>query len=94
MTHHHGDLARCQALIGQLNDYLDGELPADLCADLERHLADCPDCQVVLNSLNQTVHIIHTLEVAPPALPADLEARLIARLGLPQGLPDRPAPDA
>ncbi|MGQ9927676.1 MAG: anti-sigma factor family protein [Chloroflexaceae bacterium] len=75
------DLQRCRKLLAQLNDYLDGELPADLCAELEYHLAGCPDCQVVLDTLAQTVRILHHLDEAPPpALPADLEARLLARL--------------
>jgi len=89
-VHDHDDLARCRALIAQLNDYLDHDLPADLCTDLEAHLADCPDCQVVLRTLDQTVQILHTLDVAPPPLPPDLEERLLARLALSRGLPERP----
>lgn len=83
MSHsgHSHDLERCRELVAQLNDYLDGELPADLCAELERHLADCPDCRVVLDTLGQTVRILHHLDEAPPpALPAELESRLLARL--------------
>lgn len=85
MSHsvHSHDLERCRELVAQLNDYLDGELPADLCAELELHLADCPDCQVVLDTLGQTVHILNHLDEAPPlALSADLEAHLLARLRL------------
>ncbi len=81
--HHHHSLERCRALIAQLNDYLDGDLPADLCADLEAHLAGCPDCRVMLDTLGQIVQIVHALDVAPPPLPADLEARLLASLTLP-----------
>ncbi len=81
--HHHHSLERCRTLIAQLNDYLDGDLPPDLCAELEAHLAGCPDCRVVLGTLNQTVQILHTLDAVPPPLPADLEARLLARLALP-----------
>jgi anti-sigma factor (TIGR02949 family) len=81
--HHHHSLERCRTLIAQLNDYLDGDLPPDLCAELEAHLAGCPDCRVVLGTLNQTVQILHTLDAAPPPLPAALEARLLARLALP-----------
>ncbi len=58
-------------------------MPPDLCAELEAHLAGCPDCRVVLGTLNQTVQILHALDAAPPPLPADLEARLLARLALP-----------
>lgn len=84
-NHHHPhshSLERCRALVAQLNDYLDGELPADLCAELDTHLADCPDCQVVLDTLGKTVQIVRTIDLTPPALPADVEERLLTRLGL------------
>ncbi|NTU81651.1 MAG: hypothetical protein HGA45_20105 [Chloroflexales bacterium] len=80
---HRHDLARCQALVAQLNDYLDGELPAGLCAELETHLGDCPDCRVVLDTIGKTVQIVRTLDLAPPALPPEVEARLLAHLALP-----------
>lgn len=80
-THHALSLERCRELLAQLNDYIDGEFPADLCAELEQHLADCSDCRVVLDTLSQTVRILRQLDAAPPPLPPDLEARLLARLG-------------
>lgn len=79
---HSHSLERCRELVAQLNDYLDGELPPELCAELDAHLAGCPDCQVVLDTLGKTVQIVRTLELAPPELPPDVEARLLARLGL------------
>jgi anti-sigma factor (TIGR02949 family) len=79
MSHSH-NLERCRELAAQLNELLDGELPGDICAELEGHLADCPDCKVVLDTLGQTVQILHHLDEAPPPLPADLEARLLARV--------------
>jgi hypothetical protein len=39
-SHNHDDIVRCQELLGQLNPYVDGELAAELCHDLELHLAD------------------------------------------------------
>ncbi|NTU84531.1 MAG: hypothetical protein HGA45_35075 [Chloroflexales bacterium] len=77
---HSHSLARCRELAAQLNDYIDGELPTDICAELETHMAGCPDCRVVLDTLGQTVRILRTLDEAPPPLPAELEARLIERL--------------
>lgn len=79
---HSHSLERCRALMAQLNDYLDGELPPDLCGELDAHLAGCPDCRVVLDTLGKTVQIVRALELTPPELPADVEARLLARLGL------------
>lgn len=85
MKHEHNNFERCRELAEQLNDYLDGELPEDLCAELDVHLADCPDCSVVLDTLGRTVQILRKLDIAPPPLPADLEARLLERLISPLG---------
>ena len=81
--HSHDNLTRCQELLGQLNDYVDGELAAELCHDLEQHLASCPDCQVVFDTLAKTIKLYHLLGEAPSELPADVEARLMQRLRLP-----------
>ena len=78
--HTHDNLARCQALLGQLNDYVDGELAAELCHDLEQHMADCPDCQVVFDTLSKTIALYHTLDDTTAELPPDVEARLLRRL--------------
>lgn len=71
---------RCGSLSVQLSAYLDGDLPPDLCRELEAHMGDCPDCRVVLDTLSRTIQIIRTLGTDPEPLPADVEARLLARL--------------
>ena len=35
----------CKEHLGCLSDYVDGELDPELCAELERHMADCGDCR-------------------------------------------------
>ena len=82
-SHTHNDIARCQELLGQLNAYVDGELAAELCHDLELHLADCPDCRVVFDTLAKTISLYHTLNEAPAELPPGVESRLLRRLNLP-----------
>ena len=82
-AHKHDDIARCQELLGQLNAFVDGDLVAELCHDLELHLADCADCRVVFDTLAKTITLYHTLDATPIALPADVEARLLRRLNLP-----------
>jgi anti-sigma factor RsiW len=83
-SHKHDDIARCQELLGQLNAYVDGELAAELCHDLEQHLADCRDCQVVFDTLAKTIKLYHRLDATPVELPSDVEARLLERLHLNQ----------
>lgn len=82
-SHHHDDIAQCQELLGQLNAYVDGDLAATLCHDLELHLADCADCRVLFDTLAKTLTLYHTLDETPVTLPADVEARLLRRLNLP-----------
>jgi anti-sigma factor RsiW len=79
---HQPHQARCRALLGQLNAYVDGELAAELCHDLEQHMAGCPNCQVVFDTLTKTIALYHTLDATPVELPADVEARLLRRLNL------------
>ncbi|WP_322488198.1 anti-sigma factor family protein [Chloroflexus sp.] len=74
-VHHH-----CLDLIDRLNDYLDGELNAASCAELEEHLRQCPECQALLASLQQTVDLLHHLDDLPPPLPPALEDRLIHQM--------------
>jgi anti-sigma factor RsiW len=48
---------RCREFFKQLSDYIDGELAESLCAELERHLADCPDCRVVVDTTRKTISL-------------------------------------
>jgi anti-sigma factor RsiW len=81
-SHNHDDLARCQELLGQLNAYVDGELAAELCHDLEQHLVDCPDCRVVFDTLVKTIALYRQLDDVPVDLPSDVEERLMHQLNL------------
>ncbi len=78
--HRHDDPAHCRDILAHLNDYLDGELAESLCRELEQHLAECPDCQTVYDTLSRTIHIYRALRDAPAELPQEVEERLIHRI--------------
>ena len=40
----------CKELLGQIHDYIDGELEARLCAELEQHMAGCEDCRIMVDT--------------------------------------------
>jgi anti-sigma factor RsiW len=80
MTNHHHNAQKCTELLAELNDYIDGNLAAELCRRLEQHMTDCPDCQVVQDTLAQTVALYRGLGNVPAELPADVEDRLAQRL--------------
>ena len=48
----HEPTPQCKHLLGNLSEYIDGELQAELCAELEQHLQECDDCRVVVDTFN------------------------------------------
>jgi RNA polymerase sigma-70 factor (ECF subfamily) len=81
MSHNHAHTQdNCADLLAQLNAYVDDELQAELCRDLERHLAGCTDCQTVIDTLAHTINLYRTLGSTPEQLPEDVEVRLVRRL--------------
>jgi anti-sigma factor RsiW len=71
---------KCQEMLGSLSDYIDGELEAQLCAQIEAHMRDCPDCQVMVDTLRKTVVLYR--KYGQSELPADVRTRLYAVLDL------------
>ena len=52
---HTHDRGHCVDLLRQLSAYIDDELPSDICQEIRRHLGACPNCEVFIASLQQTV---------------------------------------
>lgn len=77
MTEHHD----CRYLLGELSDYVDGTLQMTLCQELERHLAECENCRIVVDTLRKTVYLVHSTN-EPEDVPADVRARLFKCLDL------------
>lgn len=69
----------CGHLLGELSAYLDGDATPEICAEIERHLRDCEDCRVVVDTLRKTVSLyrgqpeLHLSEAARSRLYAALE---------------------
>jgi anti-sigma factor RsiW len=70
----------CQHLLNALSEYIDGEAPAELCIEIERHLAVCTNCRVLINTLRKTISLYR--ELPEPEMPARILERLYATLGL------------
>ena len=71
----------CKDTLGILSDYLDGELEDRLCAEIERHMAECGDCRVMVDTLRKTVLLYRRL--GHQELPSEARERLYAVLHLP-----------
>lgn len=54
--HDHGK-SRCLGILRQLSAYIDDELAGDICREIRRHLGACPNCEVFVASLRQTVSL-------------------------------------
>jgi anti-sigma factor (TIGR02949 family) len=67
--HHHGS-ENCKEIFARLSDYLDGDLPEDLCKRIEGHMNSCPPCEAFMKSLERTVRLVESLET--PAMPAEV----------------------
>lgn len=73
MTHHHHS-PRCEALLVQLHDYIDGELEAAFCAEIEAHLSGCDDCRVLVDTTEKTITLYR--RQTPVELPEGAMIRL------------------
>ncbi len=71
----------CQQLIETISDYIDGELDSGLCVELERHLSECNNCQVVVNTLRKTIELYKDPSDGD-VLPDEVRQRLFYRLHL------------
>jgi len=72
------DPENCKRLAALLSEYLDFELPPDACAEIEKHLADCPPCILFVDSLRKTLDLCRKYEPGemPPPLTAAARADL------------------
>lgn len=76
------DHENCHNLLNSLSDFVDGSLETELCIEIERHLADCENCQVVVDSLRKTIYLYHITAQDSADMPSDVRQRLFHRLNL------------
>ena len=76
------DCSKCKALLGSLSDYVDGTLSKELCEELERHLTECQDCRVVVDTLHKTVSLYHESAMESAEVPGGVRERLFRVLNL------------
>ena len=73
----------CRHLLGSLSDYVDGTAGDALCEEIERHLADCENCRVVVDTLKKTVYLFKaSAETDQVEMPDEVKDRLFRVLHL------------
>jgi anti-sigma factor (TIGR02949 family) len=79
MNHNH--TGECKTLLGNLSDFIDGELDDEMCQELQRHMEGCENCRVVLDTMTRTIYLYQASE-AETKLPEDVRGRLFNTLNL------------
>lgn len=68
----------CTRMLSAISAYLDGDLEATQCAQIEQHCAGCPTCAEVVAALQQTVGLCRNAATTP--LPDQVRARARASI--------------
>jgi predicted anti-sigma-YlaC factor YlaD len=76
--HRHED---CRQLLNSLSDYIDGDLPQELCDEIELQMKDCDNCRIVVDTLNKTISLYQTSSESA-VVPDEVRQRLFHRLNL------------
>ncbi|HEY61628.1 MAG: zf-HC2 domain-containing protein [Anaerolineales bacterium] len=79
---------KCAYLLDYLSDYVDGSLNESLCEEIERHIVECEDCRIFVDTLKKTIYLYHTKEKGSATVPNDVRKRLYKRLKLEEFLND------
>ncbi len=80
-------LLTCNQFMDELSEYLDEDVEGGLRKELEAHVAQCPNCWVMVDTTKKTLKIYKGLEAEP--LPDALKFRLMEAIHAKMG--DRPA---
>lgn len=76
----------CKRLLESFSVYLDNEAEEALCAEIEQHLAECPNCRIVVDTISKTIKFYH--DHGHATLSRDARGRLFTALDLSDYLPD------
>jgi anti-sigma factor RsiW len=69
---------RCLEMVEVVTEWMEGALDDDARADIEAHLAICPDCVAYVDQLRKTTALAARLVVSEEPAPADVKAGLLA----------------
>ena len=71
-------LLTCKEFLQELTDYLDSTVDAELRVKLERHISECPNCFVIVDTTQKTIKVYKGIE--PQAIPDEVQIRLMKAL--------------
>ena len=68
----------CKEFLTDLSDFLDEDIEPALRAQLDKHLTECSNCWVVVDTCKKTMRVYKGME--PQSIPNEVEARLMDAL--------------
>jgi anti-sigma factor (TIGR02949 family) len=71
----------CHQILTQFSSYIDGDLPETVCQELEKHLQECKNCTIVLNTMQKTIEL-YQQSTETEHLPDEVRQRLFYMLNL------------
>jgi RNA polymerase sigma-70 factor, ECF subfamily len=69
-----GTAERCPDIVELFSKHLEGEISSSLCAEMERHLAGCPNCDARCRSLQKVLAVCRAAPL--PEVPAPVQASI------------------
>lgn len=82
----------CKAFLHELNDFLDDTVAGCAREDLQRHVNECPNCFVIVDTTKKTLRVFKG--VTEKALPPEVHSRLIKALEKKMAAKGRPSTTA
>ena len=68
----------CKDFLNELSEFLDETLDPNVRAALHKHVEECPNCWVILDTTQRTIQVYKGLE--PQTIPPDIHSRLMTAL--------------
>jgi predicted anti-sigma-YlaC factor YlaD len=71
----------CSEMLRDLSIYVEGSADPALCEEIENHMEECPDCRIVVDTLQKTIYL-YKADESEQTLPEDVRNRLFKRLNI------------
>ena len=77
-SHQHDE--NCKRMFALLSEYLDLELPAEACQEMDAHIAGCGPCAAFTDSLRKTIELCREYQAneLPDPIARDAREKLLA----------------
>ncbi len=69
-------IVTCDRFLDELSEFLDDDVRGELRRELEAHVAECPNCWVMLDTTKKTIEVYRGME--PEPLSEGLKTRLMS----------------